>query len=149
MSVERITVRRDRMVLLVRCRGARYADCALASRLRELYPALSSHACVNERGPRFGDVMDCTPLPHLLEHLVIELQGDAAPFGGNALSDGKASFDGRASSGGLLLGATEWLDESAGLARVQMSYRDDMTAMRALSEALAVLNDILRDVRRN
>ena len=40
------------------------------------------------------------------------------------------------------VGTTEWVDEAAGIARVQVSYLDDLQALRSLSEALDILNGI-------
>ena len=64
-------------------------------------------------------------MPHVLEHLVIELQTRAS-------DDSQAMF----------VGTTEWVDEAAGIARVQVSYLDDLQALRSLSEALDILNGI-------
>ena len=64
-------------------------------------------------------------MPHVLEHLAIELQT-------RATEDPRATF----------VGTTEWVDEAAGVARVQVSYLDDLQALRSLSEALDILNGI-------
>lgn len=41
------------------------------------------------------------------------------------------------------VGTTEWLDEAAGLARVEVNFTDDLVALRALRSALAFLNEVL------
>ena len=75
LAIERLTVRADRVVALVRAApSARMSTPALAARLRREFPLVAHHACVNDAGDSFGDVMECTPLPHVLEHLVIDLQ---------------------------------------------------------------------------
>lgn len=105
----------------------------LMERLCSLFPRLPRHACVNDRGPVFGSVMDCTPLPHALEHLVVELQAQAA-----------AKEGGRAPEGGVFVGTTEWSDEARTKAVVRVSFADDFDALRAFKDAAACLDDALR-----
>ena len=97
---------------------------ALIRRVRTDFPDLPHHTCVNESGPTFASVMDRTPLPHLLEHLVIDLQTRAATCD-------DAAF----------VGTTDWIDEAAGTARVQVSFTDDLVALRAFRDAAAYLNE--------
>ena len=103
----------------------RRTDAALAARAAAAFPDLPRHACVNDRGSTFSAVMDDTPLPHLLEHLVISLmlRDDATP------------------AHAVHVGTTEWLNEAEGLARVEVTYTDDLVALRALRDATAFLND--------
>lgn len=126
VSVERITVGDGRMTLLVRLKPScpRLTDSAMARRLLADVPTLARHACVNEVGPTFGCVIASTPLPHVLEHLVIDGQVRAC-----------ASF-----TDITFVGTTEWIDERAGLARVEVNFADDLIALRALNDALAYLN---------
>lgn len=120
-------MRADRISVLVRLApGApRRTDAALAARAVAAFPDLSRHACVNDRGSTFSSVMNDTPLPHLLEHLVISLmlRDDATP------------------AHAVHVGTTEWLNEAEGLARVEVTYTDDLVALRALRDATAFLND--------
>ena len=79
IRVERVEVRRGHLVCRVAFGAApRVTSPQLMSRVLAVVPTLAQHACVNERGTTFAAVMDCTPLPHLLEHLVIDLQTQAA-----------------------------------------------------------------------
>ncbi|WP_236643413.1 hypothetical protein, partial [Enterorhabdus sp. P55] len=127
LVLERIAVRADRISVLVRLApGApRRTDAALAARVVAAFPDLPRHACVNDRGSTFSAVMNDTPLPHLLEHLVISLmlRDDATP------------------AHAVHVGTTEWLNEAEGLARVEVTYTDDLVALRALRDATAFLND--------
>lgn len=125
LAVERINVKRDRLVILVRCRGERYVSPHVAARAVEAFPSLPYHACLNDEGPTFGDVMGHTSAPHFLEHLVIDLQVRAGQ------------------PGGAYVGTTEWLDEKAGLARVEVGYKDDMVALGALNQAVRFLNETM------
>lgn len=134
LSLERIEVGAGRLSCVVRLApdAPRFTTPKLAARLREAFPDLPRHACVNEVGPCFGDVMDRTPLPHALEHLVIDLQTRAAPH-----------------DAAVYAGTTDWVDEAAGTARVQVSFTDDLAALRAFRDATRFLSDCvvgLRDI---
>ena len=75
VRVTRMEVHRGHLVCLVSFAGApRVTSASLMRRVLPAFPMLPQHACVNERGTTFAAVMDCTPLPHLLEHLVVDLQ---------------------------------------------------------------------------
>lgn len=126
LKIEKVTVRTGRLAVIVRLApGApRYATPQVAARLRERFPTLPLHACVNEVGDTFGSVMDSTSLPHVLEHLVIDLQVRAHA------NESAPTF----------VGTTEWLDEAAGTALVQVSFADDLIALRALRDAADILN---------
>lgn len=99
---------------------------ALAKRLVQERPSLSRHSCVNEQGDTFGAVLSCTPLPHVLEHLVIDEQVRSAQ-----------------ASDAVYTGTTRWLDESIGVAEVAVSYTDDLVALSSFQTALRILNQIM------
>lgn len=134
LHVESIVVRRDRIVAVVRMdEGAsRFTSRALVDRILERFPDLPFHSCVNAKGPQFGDVMDHTSIPHVLEHLVIDLQADVYT----------RSNAGGASLGGspLLTGVTKWVDREKGIAQIQVSFLDDLVALAAIREAVDFLN---------
>ena len=68
VRVTRMEVHRGHLVCLVSFAGApRVTSASLMRRVLPAFPMLPQHACVNERGTTFAAVMDCTPLPHLLE----------------------------------------------------------------------------------
>ena len=125
VQLRAFTVKAGRMVCELRIPDERfrYTTPKLAAFAEGQYPDLPHHACVNEVGSTFGDVMESTSTAHLLEHLVISLQTRAA-----------------ADSAGEFVGTTEWVDESAGEARIEVSFRDDLDALRAFSEATRFLN---------
>ena len=124
-------VHRGHLICRVSFAGApRITSPELMGRVLAAFPTVAEHACVNERGPTFAAVMNRTPLPHLLEHLVVDLQVRA---------ESKASAQGRA-----IVGTSEWLDEPAGIARIDVSFADDLVALRAMSDAVAFLNETLQ-----
>lgn len=126
LVLERVVVKPGRLSILVRVAPgvSRETDEALAAYVRRHYPALPHHTCVNGEACVFGPVMARTSIAHLLEHLIIDEQ----------------VADPRTPRGISLLGTTEWLDERAGLARVEVNFSDDLVALRALRTALAFLN---------
>ncbi len=138
LGVERLTVRRDRVScdVAIALGAPRYASPALADRVRAAFPDVPRHACVNDEGETFAAVMDHTSLPHVLEHLVISLQARA-----EAARTGARAGRPYASEGGVVfVGTTEWTDESAGRARIEVSFADDLVALRAFRDAVAFLN---------
>lgn len=121
-----LRVKRDRIVARVQVDPANaYSTPALARRLIETHPDLPNHACVNPKGDRFGDVIAGTSLPHVLEHLVIDLQTQVYA---------------RRDPNRVFTGITRWVQRDAGLAQVAVSYRDDLVALRAFRDAAALLN---------
>lgn len=171
LSIERLCVRRDRVEANVRVEpGFHLTTPEIARRVAAAFPTLASHACVNDVGPRFGAVMDRTPLPHLLEHLVIDLQVRACEVGARGTASEASGSAGAGSGSGMALaagagasldalldargnpadalpaddvsycGTTAWLDEAVGLARVEVSFTDDLVALRAFRDATDFLN---------
>ena len=68
--------------------------------------------------------MEGTSVPHLLEHIAISVQTASA-------RDPAARF----------VGTTEWLDEAAGEARIELSFTDDLEALRSFNLAVKFLAD--------
>ena len=125
LRVETMVVRAGRIECELRIEGpCRYTTPAIARALLARYPTLQEHACVNEKGTTFGSVIDNTSLAHLLEHLVIDLQTRA---------DGE--------EGESFTGTTEWIDEASGRALVQVSFADDLVALRAFRDAITQINE--------
>lgn len=140
LSVERVAFERDRMVMLVRVPSASASRLGpdRAARLLRARPLLARHACLNAEGAPFGAILARTSLPHVLEHLVIDLQAEAdehlraAAFG--VCSDRSAA---------TFVGTTEWLNEREGLARVAVNFTDDLIALAALKSALALMEGMV------
>lgn len=125
IQVRSITVRRGRIVydVVVADPAFRYTTPKLAAFATRQYPDLPLHACVNNVGTAFGSVIESTSVPHMLEHLAIDIQTRNA----SAAAD-------------TFVGTTEWLDERAGIARVEMSFKDDLEALKSFNEATRFLN---------
>ena len=127
LVLDRVTVLSDRFVLLVRIPEGRprYTTPEMAQRARALRPALSVHACVNDRGTTFDSVIECTSIPHLLEHVMIDIQTEQGTRPDTVFT-----------------GTTRWIDEVKGTARVEVSFESDMGAFAALENALATRDEI-------
>lgn len=100
-----------------------------ADRILGLLPNLARHVCVNGAGDgSFGDELVGTELAHLLEHLIIELQGKAA-------------------RGGEFTGHTSWLEElettvpqGYALMRTTVTFANDFVALGAMNCALEIID---------
>lgn len=127
LRIERLTVRADRIMcdVVVDPRAPRLTDPLLAARICATFPDLPRHACVNDEGDTFAAVMGHTSLPHMLEHLVVDLQSQAEPL------DSEMVF----------VGTTEWADSFSGRARIEVNFTDDMVALRCFRDAVAFLNE--------
>lgn len=125
LHVSRVTVRRGRLVCDVEVADLhwRFTTPELAEKVLRAFPSLAHHTCVNDRGRTFFAVIACTPLPHLLEHLVIDFQVRES-------KDPRASF----------AGTTCWIDKPAGHARVEVEFTDDLDALSALCAATDFIN---------
>ncbi|WP_165248950.1 cyanophycin synthetase family protein [Adlercreutzia sp. ZJ141] len=144
LRVIRVAVHPGRMICDVQVRKgvSRYASAEIMGAVLEKRPALRHHACINDVGPRFADVMMGTSIPHVLEHVIIDIQvQDALQSAFQSVSHPSAQARKHAP---LFVGTTEWISEDAGTARVEFSFIDDIQAMKALRQALDLLNEILK-----
>ena len=132
VRVRRVVVKADRMVCDVQLSSAcpRTSFPTLVSALLQTHPHLPAHACKNECGTTFGAVMNRTPLIHVLEHVAIDCM---------VQSESPKST----SSNALFVGNSRWLDPAQGLGRVELSFRDDIAALRALKTAVEQVNRVL------
>lgn len=124
IEIKAITVRTGRIAcdVAIPDERFRFTSPKLAAFVEGQHPDLPHHACVNDAGFSFGDVIERTSVPHLLEHLVIseQVRGDA--------------------SAAMFVGTTEWTDEAAGEARIEVGFKDDLVALRAFGDATRFLN---------
>lgn len=124
IAIEKLTVRADRIVAEVRVSPHfAYTTPEVAQRALSARPNLGRHACVNEKGPTFDAVIQHTPLPHLFEHVVVDILCAGAQDATHVVT-----------------GTSEWTNRASGKARVEVSYTDDLEALAALKEAEKFLN---------
>lgn len=134
IGVQRIIVRKDRVVCYVALAPSapRVTTPDIARRLIERVPTLPLHECINDVGPTFGDVIAHTSLPHVLEHLTIDLQTQQA-----------AQSDDLRMRARTFRGTTEWINIGEGRAKIELDYAEDLMVLRALTDSVAILNDVV------
>ena len=127
LVLESLHVASDRIVAVVRVGDEAHAMTTpqLAQKAIAKRPDLPIHSCVNGVGPTFGAVIANTPLPHLLEHVVIDLQTASCP-----------------NPDRVFTGVTRWADRRAGRARVEVSYADDIEGLCAFRDAVNLVNSL-------
>ncbi len=125
IQVTAVTVKTGRLMCDVVIPEEQYRTTTpqLAAFVTQQYPDLPRHACVNGAGHTFGDVINHTSTVHLLEHLTISIQTRET-----------------AQAQGTFVGTSEWINESTGEARIEISFRDDLEALRAFNNATRFLN---------
>lgn len=137
LNIEGLTVKNDRVVCEVSIdpRYSAYTTPALIEAVKKDFPDLPKHTCKNARGDTFASVMDNTSIPHLLEHMVIDLQVREL-----ASHKAESSSDSRSVSQKTYLGTTEWINKKAQRARIEVSFTDDLSVLRAFRDASQILN---------
>lgn len=97
----------------------------LPRRLFRLFPQLSKHKCDNDYGYSFKRECQDTELPHLLEHLIIELQSQVLPTG-------------------VLRGQTvwDWRVDPRGRFHVYVDYEDEVLAIACARLAERIIKAI-------
>lgn len=132
MRVHSVTVCKDRVDVMVRVEdGERMrtgGDEALVGRVLELLPGLDRHVCENDEGVPFSQEIADTEVPHLFEHVIIELMTDAGSPRG-------------------LKGETRWdfQRDGHGTFRVSVEYDDDLVCLGAIKLAGKVMDHVLDD----
>jgi hypothetical protein len=130
MRVQSITVCPDRVDVVVSAEQGEHVRTALgagvAERALELLPGLATHQCINDDGRSFLEELAETEVPHLFEHVVLELM---------ALAGSPRS----------LRGETEWdfRRDGHGIFRVVLEYDDDLVCLGAIKAADRLMGYVL------
>lgn len=130
INLDKVTVMHGRMRLEISLAAwsPEATDQALAKDAIKLYPTITMHSCINSSGPSFGDTIAHTSVPHLLEHIIIEEQLAEDPAGlPFAIS---------------IVGTTQVAPDHKH-ATIEVSFFDDLVAIRAIGRALDALNSLL------
>jgi hypothetical protein len=111
--------------------------------LFRLFPYLASQRCFNDRGVSFRKEAEATEVPHLFEHLVMEIQKQA-----------HRTFD------ATIAGETEWnwTIDPRGRFHVTIGYANEIAALASIRLAERIINaldsknianiDVEREIRR-
>ena len=129
IRVNDITVRGDRIVCLCKISNQLYSNEDIKAALLKIMPTLTNHKCKNSNGDAFVDIMSTTSLAHLLEHMIIDLQIKA--------------IEEREIPAKPIFGTTEWINKDEGIAKIEVSYIDDIIALSAIKQAINKLNTII------
>lgn len=130
MRVHSVTVRTDRVDVIVQVERAQVmrtsADPSIADRALAVLPGLANHRCHNDVGRTFAEEIGDTELPHLFEHVVLELMAEAG-------------------SPRSLKGETAWdfKRDGRGVFRVSLEYDDDLVCLGAIKIADRVMRFVL------
>lgn len=130
MRVHSVTVCPDRVEVVVHVEGAETMhtslDEAIAGRALSVLPGLADHRCFNDAGRTFAEEIADTEVPHLFEHVVLELMAEAG-------------------SPRSLRGETTWdfKRDGRGVFRVSLEYDDDLVCLGAIKAADRVVHYIL------
>ncbi|PKQ38077.1 MAG: hypothetical protein CVT59_02275 [Actinobacteria bacterium HGW-Actinobacteria-1] len=129
MRVHSVTVCADRIDVIVDVGDAEAlrttSDAAIAERAIALLPGLEEHACKNGDERTFAEEIGDTEVPHLFEHVVMELMA-------------------KAGSPRSLRGETSWdfRRDGHGIFRVSFEYDDDLVCLGAIKAASKVMSYI-------
>ena len=133
IALERLSVLPDRIEAEVRVLDPAYRTTSpeLIAQVLVQFPTIPFHTCRNEAGPTFSAVMENTSLPHLLEHLVIDIQTRA-----HAEREDEATDP-------VFTGTTQWSATMRDVAIARVSFYDDLIALGAFKQALHFINQEL------
>ncbi|MGB4440951.1 MAG: hypothetical protein WBJ62_01850 [Coriobacteriia bacterium] len=130
MRVHSVTVCSDRVDVVVHVETAEVMrtspDDAIAERALSVLPGLAGHRCLNDAGKTFAEEIADTEVPHLFEHVVLELMAEAG-------------------SPRSLKGETAWdfKRDGRGVFRVSLEYDDDLVCLGAIKSADRLVRYIL------
>lgn len=130
IQVTDILVKKYRIICTVKIEGDKYSNSAIKDKLLEIKPSLKKHSCKNANNEPLSSVLDTTSIPHILEHLIIDNQ---IQYRNNEEDDVS------------ILGTTEWINEDEGIAKIEFSFYDDVTALKSINEAQNLLNSLISD----
>ena len=122
----------------------------LRDALYKKYPNIKNHACKNSKGPRFGDCVGSTSIPHILEHMILEDLSQSSTRQGPPVSlrntsnkpDSEPASLFFSNKKNIFVAKTTNLGE--GLAKIEMKYYDDISTLQAINRATSSLNEMLK-----
>lgn len=130
ISVKSINVKKFRIVCIVEvANNYLYSNDKIKDKLLKICPTLLYHKCKNSHNNNFIDELGSTMLPHVFEHLIIDLQI-------KELSNKTITCNQQ------ILGTSQWINKDNGLAKVELSYVDDLLALKAIKEAQEIINSL-------
>ena len=140
LKIERVSFSASSCSIIVKTIGdAKSIDRArLSLVLLQAYPRINEHACINSCGAHFGDCMDTTSLPHVLEHCILCELAEVEKAKAEKLSGLKIAKKFSATTDNLGLK----------LAKIEFNYYDDIRALNAIKNAESKLNEMIANASR-
>lgn len=130
MKVHAVTVCPDRVDVVIGVDGEHMMRTSstpgLTGRVLEILPTLEKHLCENPAGRSFAEELADTEIPHLFEHVVMEIMALAG-------------------SPRTLRGQTRWdfRRDGRGVFRVSVEYDDDLVCLGSIKLADQVMRHLL------
>ncbi|MCX8007345.1 MAG: hypothetical protein N3B11_04420 [Coriobacteriia bacterium] len=130
MKVHAVTVCPDRVDVVVGVDATEAMRTSsipgLAERVREILPTLEMHLCDNPSGRSFAEELADTEVPHLFEHVVMEIMALAG-------------------SPRTLRGQTRWdfKRDGKGVFRISVEYDDDLVCLGSIKLADQVMKHLV------
>lgn len=155
ITVRRIVVGNGRMVCTVQlsCECPLNSCKDLMRELLALHPHLPHHVCKNKQGCTFAAVMNNTSIIHVFEHVIIDCmvqESQAKRATSNTSNTHVTQAPPRANAistlpdeATLFVGNSQWVSKERKTATVEVSFTDDVMALRAIKTAVAHLNAAL------
>jgi hypothetical protein len=111
----------------------------LATTVLRLRPTLAEHACRHRGFGCFGDKLLGSSLPHLVEHLAIDMLVEQARGGAREGGGGQAEASSRS-----IAGNTRWLDRPNGVMSVMVSSTAESAeaSCTAIKSAVELVNSL-------
>lgn len=122
IQVTNIVVKKFRIICTVSLGAQKHSNEKIREALLKEMPTLAAHKCKNSYGKNFSEALASTSLAHVLEHMIIDIQSKHTSV--------------------ALFGTTEWINEDAGIAKIELTYTDDLICLAAIKEAVNLLNEI-------
>jgi hypothetical protein len=121
------------------------ANACVARELLKLLPTIVEHACVSGGVGRFGEKLEGALLPHIVEHVAIDLlvrgQKDSPTLCRPPCAPSVPT--GVPAPATAFAGNTSWLDKDRGIMRVRVSYDDPTVTKAALCKAIDLVNGLV------
>lgn len=131
MRVHSVTVCLDRVDVVVKVESPDVMrtslDDSVVERALQVLPGLASHRCLNDDERTFAEELTDTEVPHLFEHVVLELM---AQSGSPRSLKGETAWDFRR--------------DGRGVFRVSLEYDDDLVCLGAIKAADRLVGYMLR-----
>lgn len=129
LTVKEINFKKYRVLVLVKLnKNVLYSNKKFSNELLKIMPTLQYHKCKNNNDISFLKELSFTNYAHVFEHIAIDLQT-------KYMLEYKIGLD------KSLLGMTK-LDEINAKASIELSYWDDLIALKSISNAEKIINSL-------